>query len=340
MKLLTLSFQPSRHQFTLQPGQTVLEAAQQHGYKLPHACDNGVCHVCSATILNGELQTELSGELQADKQLVIERRGRPQVLLCKARPQSDCEFEIDALWGPNQLEAKKLALQVIAIESLSADIFRVKLLAPAGKMPEFFAGQYLQLLVPGLDSAFFSIANAPGTREIELHIQVHADQQSAVTILNYLRDNPVVKAMLPLGQCHLSSVPDADVVLIAAGTGFSQMKSLVEFLLSQGYTQAITLYWGVRTPGEMYLRQWVERWAENTPQLTFVPVSADNQDNEWPGHHAELVREVLLRNHDWQNSLVFVSGSPSMVYTAMDALTPKGLPAQQFFSDVLEYAPR
>ena len=327
-----LRFRPSQHEFSLISGQTVLEAALEHGYKMPHACDNGVCHVCSATLV--------SGRLQADNLLQVERKGKPQVLLCRARPQCDSEFELDALWGPNELETKKLALQVISIDPLSADIFRVKLLSPAGKMPEFFAGQYLQLLIPGLDSAFFSIANAPGTREIELHIQVHSDQQSAVTILNYLRDNSVVKAMLPMGQCHLASVPDADVVLIAAGTGFSQMKSLVEFLLGQGYTQAITLYWGVRQPSEMYLRQWAENWAANTPQLTFVPVSADNQDNEWPGHHAELVREVLLRNHNWHNSLVFVSGSPTMVYTALDALTPKGLPVQQFFSDVLEYAPR
>jgi len=272
----------------------------------------------------------------------VERKGRPQVPFCRARPHSDSEteLELEALWGPNELETKKLALQVMSLEPLSADIFRVKLLSQAGKMPEFFAGQYLQLLIPGLERAFFSIANAPGTREIQLHIQVHPDQQSAVTILKYLQDNPVVRAMLPMGQCYLASVPDADVVLIAAGTGFSQMKSLVEFLLNQGYSQAITLYWGVRQPSEMYLRQWMENWAVNTPQLTFVPVSADNQDNEWPGHHAELVREVLLRDHDWRKSLVFVSGSPTMVYTALDALTPKGLPPQQFFSDVLEYAPR
>lgn len=299
---------------------------------MPHACDNGVCHICSATVLDGELEK--------DALVNVMRCGKAQVLLCRARPAGDCEFELNALWGPNELETKKLAMQVKSIESLSADIYRVILLAPAGQNPEFFAGQYLQLLIPGLDSAFFSIANAPGSREIELHIQVHSDQQSAVTILNYLRDNPVVKAMLPLGNSYLASVPDTDVILVAAGTGFSQMKSLAEYLLANEYSGQITLYWGVRQREEMYLRQWVETWANETSQLTFVPVSADNKDNEWPGHHAELVREVLAKGHQWANSLVFVSGSPTMVYTALDALGPSGLPEHQFFSDVLEYAPR
>ncbi len=329
---LEVRFQPSGHQLEVTPGSTVLEAALEQDYKVPHACDNGVCHVCSAVMR--------SGELESDPLVNVTRKGTAQVLLCRARPTSDCEFEIDALWGPNELETKKLAMQVKSIEPLSADIFRVTLLAPAGRFPEYFAGQYLQLLIPGLDSAFFSIANAPGDREIELHVQVHSDQQSAVTILDYLRANPVVKVMLPLGNCHLSSVPDTDVVLVAAGTGFSQMKSLAEYLLGNGFTRNITLYWGVRQREEMYLRQWMEAWAAQTPQLTFVPVSADNLDNEWPGHHAELVREVLARGHTWQDSLVFVSGSPTMVYTALDALTPVGLPEHQFFSDVLEYAPR
>ncbi|OZG74641.1 CDP-6-deoxy-delta-3,4-glucoseen reductase [Hahella sp. CCB-MM4] len=325
-------FQPSGHQFEVASGKAVLEAALEQDYKIPHACDNGVCHVCSAVLHRGELEN--------DPLVNVTRKGAAQVLLCRARPTSDCEFELNALWGPKELETNKLAMQVKSIESLSADIFRVTLLAPAGRLPEFFAGQYLKLLIPGLDSAFFSIANAPGGREIELHIQVHPDQQSAVTILSYLRDNPVVKVMLPLGQCHLSSVPDTDVVLVAAGTGFAQMKSLAEYLLNNGFSGNITLYWGVRQREEMYLRKWMEEWAAQTVQLTFVPVSADNQDNEWPGHHAELVREVLARGHTWDNSLIFVSGSPTMVYTALDALTPVGLPTQHFFSDVLEYAPR
>ncbi|MEP3590536.1 MAG: NAD(P)H-flavin reductase, partial [Marinobacter sp.] len=58
------------------------------------------------------------------------------------------------------------------------------------------------------------------------------------------------------------------------------------------------------------------------------------------GHHDQLVRAVLATGIDWRTVEVHASGSPTMVYTLMDALVEAGLPAQDFYSDVLEYAPR
>jgi CDP-4-dehydro-6-deoxyglucose reductase, E3 len=52
------------------------------------------------------------------------------------------------------------------------------------------------------------------------------------------------------------------------------------------------------------------------------------------------VRTVLASGMDWSNVEVHASGSPTMVYTLMDALLEVGLPQEAFFSDVLEYAPR
>lgn len=233
-----------------------------------------------------------------------------------------------------------LPLQVQSVTPLAADIYRILLQSPAGTLPQYYAGQYLQLLVPGQETAFFSIANAPGERTLELHIQVHPDQQSADAILQYLQNEPVVNARLPLGQCYFSGEPDAEVVLVAAGTGFAQIKAVADYLLHHEFSRPITLYWGVRHPHEMYERDKVESWAAQYAQLTFVPVSADNLDNEWEGHHAELVKAVADDHHQWSEASVMVSGSPAMVYTFLDTLGELGLKETNFYSDVLEYAPR
>jgi CDP-4-dehydro-6-deoxyglucose reductase len=117
------------------------------------------------------------------------------------------------------------------------------------------------------------------------------------------------------------------------------MKSIIEFLRDSQFKRSVSLYWGVRAAGDMYARELAERWATEGV-ARFKGVTADNADNEWQGHHAELIRAAIEGGHSWKNSLVFASGSPMMVYSALDALEPLGLPQERFFSDVLEYAPR
>ncbi len=336
---ICVRFQPGDYTFMLEPGETVLEAGLRQGFRLLHACDNGVCQICRADLVEGQIE-RIAYQAEKKRPQAINDRSS-QVLLCRAKPYTDCTFYFQGIRGPNELEAKTFAMQIQDIKPLTDAIYQVRLLAPAGSIPEFFAGQYLQLIIPGLNNAYFSIANAPGTRTVELHVEAQPGHVSAVAVMDYLRQQAVVKARLPMGNCFLSGVPRANVILIAAGTGFTQIKALAEYLHPQSaFEKELTFYWGVRRPSEMYARATAERWEQVRDNWHFVPVFADNPDNEWPGHHEELVKAVLADDHDWQQTLVFVSGSPTMVYTTLDALLPAGLPENHFFSDVLEYAPR
>ena len=340
---VAVNFQPSGYRFLVRSGETVLEAAQRLGYKMTHACANGVCRICEATMLEGSLRAGFNPYLAQRSQgnHKQEQHGKNRsVLLCKAQPGSECNFEFNRIRGPNELETKKYGLQIVSVEPLSETIVAVNLLAPAGSMPEYFAGQYLQLLVPGQPAAYYSIANAPGSRHIQLHIDVHPENTNAIEVLGYLQCNAVVNAMLPFGKCFLATVPDSEILLISAGTGFSQSKSIAEFLRSQRFAGAVTLYWAERNEQEMYALQLVENWCKENAKWQFVPVYADDPDNEWTGHHDRLVKAVLAGEHRWEKALAYVSGSPAMVYTAMDALLPVGLASANYFSDVLEYAPR
>ncbi|GAA3960913.1 CDP-6-deoxy-delta-3,4-glucoseen reductase [Allohahella marinimesophila] len=240
---------------------------------------------------------------------------------------------------------KTIECKVNTIERLSGDNYRVELEPDLSsvKQPLFAAGQYLQLLVPGVADGFFSIASAPQAAIIELHIEAPEALENSTAILNYLKtqfkSGEPLQVALPLGKSCLDHAPDFDIVLIAAGTGFAQMKSIIEFLHQSAYKRTVSLYWGVRTASDMYARSIAEDWMKKG-KLRFVAVTADNADNEWQGHHAELIRAAIEGRHDWSSSMVFASGSPTMVYSALDALEPLGLPEDRFYSDVLEYAPR
>lgn len=51
----TVRISNTRHQFEVLAGETVLQAALRQGIELPWGCGSGVCGVCMADILQGEL---------------------------------------------------------------------------------------------------------------------------------------------------------------------------------------------------------------------------------------------------------------------------------------------
>jgi ferredoxin len=69
--------------------QTVLDAAQAAGLKLPTSCGAGVCTTCAALVLEGQVdQTDgmgVSPDLQA----------QGYALLCVAYPRSDLKIETE-----------------------------------------------------------------------------------------------------------------------------------------------------------------------------------------------------------------------------------------------------
>lgn len=239
------------------------------------------------------------------------------------------------------LPVLRVECPVLEVTPISHDVSRVRLGFPEGQRVRFHAGQYLAIELPDSAPAYFSIASAPPATELELHIQAGDDWTTAQGILDFLRKQRAVPVAIPHGRACLEKVPDSPLVLVAAGTGFAQMKGIIDFLRRYEFAHPVTLYWGVRRHEDMYLRSLAEQWQDSGEGIfRFRPVVKDDEDNDWRGHHEQLVKAVLAGGHDWQRSLVLASGSPVMVYTLMDALLEAGMPDARFLSDVLEYAPR
>jgi len=235
--------------------------------------------------------------------------------------------------------------RVLAVELIKDHVFEVSLQLPAGKLPEFYAGQYLAIDMPEKESpSFFSIASRPGLRELILHIQADPHLSSAVEVVEYLQccveNQQTLSLSLPYGKACLAKVLNQPLILMAAGTGFAQMKSILEQLFSQNYQAPISLYWGVRKEEDMYLRELAEQWQAEHSNFEFRPLIADIENIDANAHHNQLSDAVLADHQELEHSLVFVSGSPKLVFSAMDALLDAGLSEANFYSDVLEYATR
>lgn len=317
--------------FRASESEDLLSAAARSGIAVPSACRNGVCELCEAILKHGQALNTRS------QQPISEAR---HLMLCRTRALGHLELEIETVMAAGEYTARKFQANVVDVRSISHDVFRVELLLPRRRELSFHAGQYLSVILPDTDPCYFSIASSPLEQNLELHIQASPEWVSAQKVIDAIKSGSSVTLEVPHGRACLASAPAKPLLMVAAGTGFAQMKSMVDYLQTTGFEQPLRLFWGVRRHEDMYLRSLAQQWHEQWPPFSFLPVVGDDEDNDWSGHHDQLVRAVLATGQDWQGIQVMASGSPVMVYTLMDALVEAGLPPSAFFSDVLEYAPR
>jgi NAD(P)H-flavin reductase len=203
---------------------------------------------------------------------------------------------------------------------------------------QWLAGQYLELLVPGESGLYYTIGNAP-SRVIELHMDIATDSGTAARLLSHIEQAGSVAAEVGHGRCHVEQLPhdQTPVLLIASGTGFSQVKSFVEALL-EAPPRPIFVYWAVRHMSGLYLADLAQSWADQYEWVHFAAVVSD-QVSWHQGVHA-LYACIAEQQHDWSQANVVCCGSPEMVYSTLDALVAQGLDAGRFWSDMLDFAPR
>jgi len=212
---------------------------------------------------------------------------------------------------------------------------------PAGEAISFSAGQYLDILLAGKHCPF-SIASSPDiTDTIELHIRPTPGSADSVEIEKILDLAVSVDIEIPKGDCFLEAPIDKNLILIGASTGITQMKSMIEFLLPRKPEHSIWLYWGVLSAADLYLADLCLSWEQQFKHFKFIPVvSEPDQSPEWTGRTGLLPDAVIQDFNRLEDTVVYVSGSPGMVYATFDRFIQHGMSARDMYSDVFSYAPR
>ena len=234
---------------------------------------------------------------------------------------------------------KTLTCPIASIGRYHNDTRRVILELP--EPVDFHAGQYLQLVLR--DKKFpFSIASAPHEREkLELHIGPTPDSDDSDAIEALLDSSDRLKIEIPLGDCFITEAPDHPLILIAASTGVTQMKSIVEHLAQSEFKQPVHLYWGVLNDSDLYLTELCDAWLQNHANFHFVPVvSEPDTATDWQGRTGLVGEAVLEDFDDLTDVTVVVSGGSGMVYATLDTFVTQGMPAGNMKSDIFSYAPR
>ena len=164
----TITLQPSGHQFQVEDGEIVLEAALRQGFVLPYGCKNGACGSCKGKILSGAVDY---GSYQP-KALSDEEKAQGKALLCQAKALSDLVLEARTVGAAKDIQVKKLPCRVQKLERVADDVIVLHLKLPANERLMFLAGQYIEFLLRDGGRRSFSIANPPHDAElVELHVR-------------------------------------------------------------------------------------------------------------------------------------------------------------------------
>lgn len=336
-----ITVQPAGRQFFAAPGQTVLEAALAAGVLLPYSCKSGACSSCKGKVLSGDIHQgpHQPGTLTADEA----RAG--QALFCCASPLSDITIEARVVQGADGIEVRKLPVRVQAIEPLAADVMRLQLQLPANQTIRYNAGQYLDLILRDGTRRSYSMANAPHQAgSVELHIR-HMPGGAFTDALFGVAGTPlkvrdILRCEMPLGSFFLREDSPRPVVFVASGTGFAPIKAMLEHMQHRGIRRPVRLYWGARRPHDLYMHELAQRWAQEIPDFTYVPVVSDAlPEDQWHGRTGWVHEAVMADLPDLSGHQVYACGAPVMVAAARrDFLGQCSLPEDEFYADAFTSA--
>ncbi|MES4889664.1 2Fe-2S iron-sulfur cluster-binding protein [Streptomyces sp. NPDC096012] len=311
--------------FPCEPGETVLDAAERAGYAIPYSCRKGVCSTCEGALTSGRAETRGQGTAEGPAEAV---------LLCQARPRSDLGIAPRRIARRGAPERRTVTAKVQRVTRPAADVVALQLRLPTGLRAKFTAGQYLKVLLPDGDSRNYSMANPPHQNDsVHLHIRVVPGGRFSEGVLAALGKGDRLTVELPYGEFSVDPASDVPAILVATGTGFAPVKSIVEDQVRRRLDRPVHLYWGGRREEDLYLRDLAAGWADRLPWFGFTPVLSEPGPG-WAGRTGWVHRAVLEDHPDLTRHEVYACGSPMMTDAARkDFVDLGGLAPERFHCD-------
>lgn len=330
-----ITFAPSGHTIAVEASDTILAAAIKQGRGLPYSCKTGICRTCRGKVESGTVDL---GEAELEY-LSAEEREQGFALLCQARPLSDCVINVKELYQ-DSMPPKVVQTRVISIEKPAHDVAVVRLKLPMNEKMRFAPGQYIDLLLEHDKRRSYSIASVPeveGVTQIELHIRHLPGGLFTDHLFTQMKGRELMRFEGPFGSSSLRVDSLKPIIMVASGTGFAPIKSMVEFALRRGFDseRPITLYWGCRTRADLYMVELPAKWAVENNGFTFIPVlSAPTADCAWEGRTGFVHQAIVEDFPDLSGHEVYACGAPVMVESARRDFVEKcHLPDDMFIAD-------
>ena len=260
-------------------------------------------------------------------------------LLCRATPKSDLVIKASTIESAAEIKVKQLPCRVTTCEKLNDDVIKLTLELPKTERLQFLPGQYINIIMREGKRRAFSLANPPHQDQLlELHIRYYDGGLFSEYAFNDLKEKTILRIEGPLGQFTLQE-SDRPIIMLAGGTGFAPIKSLIEYSIKIKDERPVIIYWGVRKEADLYLHDLATSWTNDTHHISYIPVLSDTKNlNGWNGKTG-FVHEAVLKDHaDLSKFDIYACGPPPMIKAVVNTFPSQGLNRERLFSDSFEFA--
>lgn len=311
---------------TVNPKETLLQAALRHGIDFPHSCRVGGCASCKCRLVQGQVR-ELT---QTAYILSDEDLDNGCILACQCVPKGDVRVEVDL---SAQAARRKVGGRVVGRDRLTADIVRLRV--QLDESLPYKAGQYASIGIDALAGIGRSYSFATPVRP-DSQVSFFVRKVPGGRFSSLINDDEVIGRQMhiegPMGDFWLRP-SDAPLMMIAGGSGLAPVLAMLEDALAEGVRRPVSLLFGARREADLYALEAIRALADQWPaSFRFSPVlSEEPAGSPWQGPRGLVTSQIepLLE----RGAHAYLCGPPAMIDAAQDVLRGQGVAREHIHAD-------
>lgn len=222
--------------------------------------------------------------------------------------------------------------QIASITRPAPGIIIFSVALASGQVLRFRPGNYVQLRLPCGVQRPLSIASAPSASCLEFHVAITPSGSFTGSIVRDLASGDRVQLSGVAGVAHLRERSTRPILLVAGGTGVAPAKAMIDHLLITGDSRPISLCWGVRSPDQLYLADYLNACAARHPSLQWS-AAVSVPSSGWHGHVGTAGSLVLAACSDLLARDIYLSGPSAMIKAVTPTLLDAGASQEHCYHD-------
>ena len=321
-------------EYTVDGGSSLLETLRNEKIFIPSACGGkGTCGYCKVKVLDG------GGPVLATEKpwLSKEELESNTRLSCQCKVKSNMQISIpDELFNVREYEVK-----VVDIEPMTNTIKKFRFELPEGEAIHFKPGQYIQIKAPqyeGNDEEVYRAYSVASSITDEKHVEVMIGYTGGIATTymhNFVNVGDTITLNGPYGDFYYQDEdPETEIVLVAAGTGFAPIRSILYHLKDNDIKNKVRFYFGAKTPEDLFLLDELKMFEETLHDFKFMPtLSRVTDEMNWTGDVGRVNNSIEKYLDEGGDYSAYLCGSPVMIDSIKTSLGEKKVPEERIYFD-------
>lgn len=309
--------EPSGHEFQPEGKETILRAGMRSGLNLAHNCMNGSCGKCLAELKQGKIEQVRHHDFRLSDQ----QKNDQQFLTCCHQPLSDLVLNMHELDTVQQIPYQEITVKVSRTELLADDVMHLQLRTSRSNVLDFLAGQKVQLTLKDTSSITLGVSSCPcDGLNLRFHFR-NTGEERCNRIFTQFRKGEKLLISGPYGDFTLDESSDRPLIFLAWDTGFAQVQSIIDHVISESPERDIQLFWF--SDKSHYFENYCRSWSDVLDNFHYETIDCDLSKLAVVVN-AKIETASGLENHDIYSIL-----PENDLSVLAKTLAESGFPAQQ-----------